>query len=136
MSRYIANIGLSIEKALSQVPSAQPMQVAGYWANREFWLDEFRHLLDVIENYGERLKHMMSAAQAYAERHVGPHNLDEFGTPMQEVRDTSSDSNRRAVASGARSSLKYLADRALDLQIATDQEYDSFVAQLSINNRS
>ena len=135
MSNYIYNLGASIERALSSVPSAQPEQVAGYWENRDFWLSEFDHLLAVIEGFDVRLDRMRDAYDRYAKRHGGEHNTDEFGVPRQRIRDPTSPSQRRQDASGARTALKALADRALDLRIATGEEYDTFVRRLRVTGR-
>jgi hypothetical protein len=107
--------------------------VAGYWANRDFWLAEFQHLLDVIAGYDDRLAKMTRAQYLYIGMHGGPHNRDEYGNPRQLVRDTANPSSRRFAASEARTALKALADRALDLKIASNEDYDRFVSELRIN---
>lgn len=135
MSRYVGNLSKAMVDALARVPSAQPSQVAGYWANRGFWIKEFFHLLDVIDGYDERLAQMKGAQDAYVLRHGGLHNRDEFGNPKQQVRDTTNPSSRRFAASESRAALKALADRAMDLQIATSSEYDEFLTNLRITNR-
>lgn len=89
MSKYIYNLSTSLERALSGVPRAQPAQVAGYWANREFWLEEFEHLLSVIDGFDERLRRMRTAYNRHS-RHEGEHNRDEFGNPRQRVGDPTS----------------------------------------------
>lgn len=135
MSLYIRNLSRAIEDALSRIPTAQPSQIAGYWANRRFWIAEFNHLLDVIEGFDERLAKMQIAQDVYVQNHGGPQNRDEFGNPRQQVRDTTNPSSRRFAASEARTALKALADRALDLHIASRSEYDTFVAHLRVSNR-
>ena len=135
MSLYVRNLGRALVDAMSRVPSAQPSQIAGYWANRRFWLDEFAHLLDVMDGYDTRLGQMQHAQDAYVAKHGKPHNRDESGTPKQQVRDTTNPSSRRFAASEARTALKALADRAMDLHIATTTEYDEFVVALRITNR-
>ena len=135
MSNYTYNLGASIERALMQVPSAQPAQVAAYWANREFWLKEFEHLLCVIDGYDDRLAKMKLAYSTYSRLAGGEYNRDEFGTPRQRIIDTASDKKRREDASGARTALKRMADRALDLSIATIEEYDGFLLELRITGR-
>jgi hypothetical protein len=135
MSLYVRNMSKALVDAMSRVPSAQPSQIAGYWANRRFWLDEFAHLLDVMDGYDSRLAKMQRAQEAYIAKHGGPHNRDEFGNLKQEVRDTTNPSSRRFAASEARTALKALADRAMDLHIATNAEYDDFVNALRVSNR-
>ncbi len=135
MSLYIRNLSRAIEDALSQIPTAQPSQIVGYWANRCFWISEFNHLLDVIEGFDDRLAKMQIAQDVFVQNCCGTNNRDEFGNPRQKVRDTTNPSSRRFAASMARTALKALADRALDLHIASGSEYDSFVAQLRVANR-
>jgi len=136
MSNYTYNLGASIERALASVPQAQPALVAGYWANRGFWVDEYAHLLAVIDGFDERMRIMESAYDAHSLRVGGEHNRDEFGNPRQRVRDPTSPKQRREDASGARKALKTLADRAMDLEIATPKEYDTFLDLLRITGRS
>lgn len=135
MSLYVRDLSRALVDALSRIPNAQPSQVAGYWANRGFWIKEFSHLLDVMDGYDDRLAQMQRAQAAHIETHGGPHNCDEFGNPKQQVRDTTNPSSRRYAASEARTALKALADRAFDLHIATNKEYDEFVSALRITNR-
>ncbi len=135
MSKYIYNLGACIERALSGVPRAQPAQVAGYWANRDFWLGEFEHLLSVIDGFDARLERMRMAYERHSQRIGGEHNRDEFGKPRQRIGDPTSPQQRRQDAAGARSALKALADRSLDLKIATVDEYDAFVKRLLITGR-
>lgn len=132
MSKYTYNLAASLERALAGVPRAQPAQVAGYWANREFWLNEFDHLIEVINGFDLRLGRMRAAYDLYARTHGGEHNVDEFGIPRQRPRDPSSPSARKDDASDARAALKTLADRALDLGIATRDEYDCFIDRIRI----
>lgn len=135
MSRYLDHLAEAIALALGRVPSAQPPQVAGYWANRQFWLDEFQHLLDAIEDYPNRLERMKNAERRLLPGQGGHQYRDQFGNPMQGVRDTTDPSSRRSAASQARTALKALADRALDLQIASYEEYDEFLASLRITEK-
>lgn len=129
MSKYIINIGSSIVNALDGVPSSQPALVAGYWTNRDFWLSEFRHLAAVVEGYEHRLEIMHSAHDHYLLEHGGPFNRDEYGRPYQEVTPTSS-GERQRILGAARTSLRELADRALNLRIIAVSEYDEFINQL------
>jgi hypothetical protein len=78
---------------------------------------------------------MAQFSTAIDTKNGGPHNRDEYGNPKQEVRDTTNPSSRRFAASEARTALKALADRAMDLQIANAADYDAFVDRLRITNR-
>jgi hypothetical protein len=135
MSIYVRNLSRALVDALACVPNAQPSQVAGYWANRGFWIKEFSHLLDVIDGYEGRLAQMQHAQDEYVKTRGGHHNRDEFGNPKQQARDTTNPSTRRFAASEARTALKALADRAMDLHIANRKEYDDFLSDLRISNR-
>lgn len=135
MSHYIYNLGVSIERALAQVPSAQAAQVAGYWAVRDFWIEEFTHLLTVIDGYEARLDRMESAYAAHIEKGGKEHYVDQFGNLKQTVRDTTSAPERRGVTGDARSALKALAERSLSLGIASPSDYEEFIDRLRIDNR-
>lgn len=132
MSRYSHDVGSALIQALSNVPSTQPAQLAGYWANRDFFLAEFRHYLAVVDGYDQRVVRMKAAHDHYLRNYGGPHNRDEFGTPRQALAATTSTSERRKMASAVRTSLKKLADRALDLKIASDEEYDAFLDRIKV----
>ena len=134
MSNYIYNLGASIERALAGVPTVQSAVIAGYWANREFWLDEFAHLVSVIDGFDERLARMESAFDANTENDEPDENL--YGTPTHRVRDPTSPRQRREDASGARKALKTLAERSLNLEIATADEYDAFIQRIRISGRA
>lgn len=136
LSRYLTNLGRALADALSSVPTAQPAQVAGYWENRDFWIAEFQHLLEALDGYDARLLRMRAAYDQYTSRHGGEHNRDEFRLPRQRVGGGSSGPGRRlATASLARTALKDLAERTLDLRIASRPDNDQFVSQLRITGR-
>ena len=135
MSKYIYNLSASLERALAGVPTAPPGQVAGYWANRDFWLSEFDHLLSVIAGFEGRLQRMDLAYDWYVRNHPAKESRDEFGTVGQRPKDPTSGSQRRGDASDARTALKVLADRSLDLNIAKPDEYEAFIRRLRISGR-
>jgi hypothetical protein len=116
--------------ALDGVQSAQPAMVAGYWANIQFWLEEFRHLVTTSQTYEGRLERMKSAHHRYTIAHGGPFNIDEFGQPFQSATSTTSAADRKRIIGAARSSLLCVADRALNLKIISLAEYDSFMEKL------
>ena len=132
LSKYSINLGSAIYTALAGVPSAQPAAVAGYWANREFFYNEFQHFLSVAKEYDTRRATMKAAYDKYIAAHGGPHNRSEFGEPRGAITATTDKSWRRKAASDIRSALMALADRALNLKIATDAEYDSYTSKLKI----
>jgi hypothetical protein len=49
-------------------------QLAGHVANLDFWVDEVRHCLDVIDGYNRRLEQM----KAGQKKHVSEHGTVEF----------------------------------------------------------
>ena len=55
---------------------------------------------------------------------------------LKRVLDTTSPKQRRQDASGARRALKALADRSLDLDLATNEGYDEFLKGIKISGRS
>ena len=116
--------------ALASVPAGQPAQVAGYWANRGFWLAEFRHLVSVALAYEERVQQMARGFQDYVRERGGPHNQDDCGGEYQTIRYTTTLGQRKDCIGQARLSLKRLADRAFDLRITNAQQYDDFLNQL------
>lgn len=132
MSKYSINLANSLCAALAGVPSAQPAAVAGYWANREFFYEEFQHFLAVAKEYDHRRSAMKVAYDKYIAINGGPHNRSEFGEPRNEIVSTTDKSWRRNAASDIRSALVLLADRALNLKIASDAEYDEYMSRLKI----
>ena len=132
MSNYSINLGSALYTALAGVASAQPAAVAGYWANREFFFNEFRHFLVVAKGYDDRAATMKKAYDEYIATNGGPHNRSEFGEPLGAITSTTNKTTRRKAASDVRTAMMALADRALNLDIASDAEYDEFVASLNI----
>ncbi len=118
--------------ALAGVPTAQPAAVAGYWANRSFFYAEFQHFLNVAREYDVRRATMRAAYDDYIALNGEPHNRSEFGNPRGEIVWTTEKSWRRRIASEIRSAMVLLADRALNLKVATDGEYDEFITGLKI----
>lgn len=104
--------------------------VAGYWANIDFWLEEFRHFVRITDGYEQRSENMKSSYDHYCQKHGGPHNLDEFGQPQQSATATTSGPERKRIVGAVRSSLMHVADRALNLRIITNSQYDDFIEQL------
>lgn len=133
MSRYSINIADALTKALSGVPSAQPEGVAGYWANRDFFHAEFMHFVAVAKGYEDRRRTMKTAYDDFANKSGGAKNLDHFGNSRGNIVATTDRSWRREKASEIRKALKRLAERALELGITNDSNYDEFVRSLRID---
>ena len=127
MSKYVDRVAKTIVDGLAGVPKAQPAMVAGYWANRQFWLDEFSHLVRIANDYPLRVERMQAAHDRYAAQHGGTHNRDEFGEPFQVIGRTTTKGERKRSIGEARNSLQALADRVLNLKIADLDQYEDFV---------
>ena len=135
MSRYIRNLADALETALAGVPRADAAKVCGYWANRDFWLAEFDHLVRVIDGFDGRLAKMTTAHDDRARADGRSLKRDELGLVSRTVSDTTSPRSRREWAGGARAALKRLADRARDVGAASRGDYDGFVRGLRITGR-
>ena len=75
---------------------------------------------------------MEAAYDKYIAEHGGPYNRSEYGDPHGAITATTDKSWRRNVASEIRSAILAMADRALDLEIATNAEYDECKSKLRI----
>lgn len=90
-----------LSELLAEGLRAEPAQVAGKWVNREFWHDEFAHLLNVIDGFDERLQRMKSVYEQHSRRVGDEYDRDEFGNPHRRISDPTSPKQRREDASGA-----------------------------------
>lgn len=124
-------VGQAIVAALQNVSATQPAMVAGYWANKDFWLRELRHLAAIIDGYEARLHNFRIAHDQYANENGGPYNYDGANSPHQEPRDTSSSGKRHRVLGNARTAVQNLAERALDLSLISIAEYDAFISEVN-----
>src|SRR3954454_14623527 len=61
---YIDDISEALVRVLTQASDGSPEKFAGYAANRNFWIAEAKHCLDVINGYGDRFERMKRASQA------------------------------------------------------------------------
>lgn len=82
-------------------------QLAGHVANLDFWLDQARHVLDVLDGYEPRFRRLKSAQDAHvAEQQIAasfPGDPDIKGkpTPPRRVPDTARREARLAVTESA-----------------------------------
>lgn len=64
---YIDDICNPLIKTLERSASLPSHQLAGHAANLDFWMDEAKHCLLVIDGYPERFERMKKAQQAQVE---------------------------------------------------------------------
>jgi hypothetical protein len=102
---YSADIAKVLTDQLTKFVTLNRHQLAGHVANLEFWLDEVRHCLSVIDGYGLRFE-QLKAAQT---KHVAEHKTVEFdlrdpcctqsrAAPPKRVSDSELTGARRAVS--------------------------------------
>jgi len=58
-------------------------QLAGQAANLDFWLDQVRHTLEVIDGYGVRFVRMHAAQEQYVTTHGTAENLVDADGPKE-----------------------------------------------------
>ena len=101
---YSTDIAQLLTDQLTKFVTLNRHQLAGQVANLDFWLDEVRHALAVLDGYGQRF-HSLKQAQT---RHVAEHHTLEFefedpccsrGSPAPPVRtpDAEIEAARRAL---------------------------------------
>ena len=131
MSRYIVNIGKELCFVLKNACSSQPEQFAGYCANLDFWMCEFRHLKEISDSYETRLIRMTEARNGYLEAgNTRPQNLDDCSEPYQRPRRTTQDGERHRVVEEAMNHLLRFCERGLDLGTIHIEDYDNAVREL------
>ena len=68
---YIIDQASAVAAMLEKFTTAHAYQVAGQFANLEFWLGETIHALDALERYHERFERLSEAQREW----VGAHNV-------------------------------------------------------------
>ncbi len=132
MSRYLTNIGNELCFVLQQACKAQPEQFAGYCANLDFWVAEYRHLKSIIEGYETRLCRMQDARDAYlAAGNTRPQNFDDYGNAYQHPRQTSKQTDRNQILESAREHMLQFCDRGLQLGTISTDDYDTITRELT-----
>ncbi len=131
MSRYLIEIGESLAKVLENALSSQPEQLAGYFANVDFWIGEYRHLVSVSVGFEVRFKLMSQARHDYLATRGGAHNLDDCGEPYQGVVKTTSQQDRNAILVRCRTAVERLIERALRYRLIDIERHDDLLAQIS-----
>jgi hypothetical protein len=61
---YIDDICNALATVLNRATDGRPERFAGYAANRDFWIAEAAHCLEVIQGYGDRYKRMKQASES------------------------------------------------------------------------
>jgi hypothetical protein len=129
MSKYISDVSDLFCGVLQRAACAQPAQFAGYWANIDFWIAEYEHLIGIAAGYDKRWNAMKSAFDQYVALHGGPRNLDEGGTPYQAITKTNSSKRREAVWA-AKEALERLVERAHQLGMIEYPQRDEFIERI------
>lgn len=93
---------------LSRFVTLRPHQLAGQAANVDFWLDQVRHALGVIDGYGVRFVRMEGGQQQYVTAHdtklseVGPAGVEERKpSPPRRISDRELRQARRSLVEAA-----------------------------------
>lgn len=66
---YSSEMANLIAKQLARFVTLNRHQLAGQVANLDFWLDQVRHGLNVIDGYEQRFNQMRTAQHRYVEEH-------------------------------------------------------------------
>jgi hypothetical protein len=66
---YSIDISRSLANQLAKFVTINRHQLAGQAANLDFWIGEFRHCLQVLDEYKSRFERMKSAQMKYATDH-------------------------------------------------------------------
>ena len=66
---YSSEVANLIANQLSRFMTLNRHQLAGQAANLDFWLNETRHAIEVIDGYGQRYEQMRSAQSRYVSEH-------------------------------------------------------------------
>jgi hypothetical protein len=64
---YIDEITGALVRVLTHACDGPPHRFAGYAANAEFWIDEARHCLDVIDGYKHRFSKMRAVTREHSD---------------------------------------------------------------------
>lgn len=63
---YTTEIGTALCSTLEKFVTLEPFQLASHVANLDFWLNEIRHVLAVIDGYESRFRRMREGEKAYS----------------------------------------------------------------------
>jgi hypothetical protein len=126
---YVDDIALPLVRVLEHNAGLSVHQLAGHMANVDFWLDEVRHCIAVIDGYAERFEKLRWAQAAYERGH--PHAISDSAGWSKKVgrepllKKSSPDSERRRLRRQLLKAAGRLIDRAhrdglIDLSRADD----------------
>jgi hypothetical protein len=131
MSRYLVQIGESLATVLEGALRAQPEHFAGYFANLDFWIAEFRHLRAGVDGFDQRFLQMKEASAEYLTAHGGRHNRDDACVPYQEVTKTTKKHDRNAVAARCKTALERWVERAFQLGLLRIERRDQLLTEIA-----
>ena len=66
---YSTEIATVLARQLAKFATLNRHQIVGHLANLDFWLDEIRHCLAVLDGYGPRFERMKAAQTQYVSEH-------------------------------------------------------------------
>jgi hypothetical protein len=75
---YSLDIAEVLASQLDRLAKLNPYQLAGQFANVDFWRDEVRHCLDVIDGYRARFERIRTAETSYVKEHETQRYYPEF----------------------------------------------------------
>ncbi|HEX4795583.1 MAG TPA: hypothetical protein VH370_17465 [Humisphaera sp.] len=87
---YIDDLADSLIKVVSTACGGHETAFAGYAANREFWVAEAIHVLEVINGYQQRFERMSEASMAHRE----PNLIDWSNDPITAQSSNAGDLSR------------------------------------------
>jgi hypothetical protein len=81
MSEYAINLTNELIRVLRRANELPPHRLAGYAANIDFWMDEVKHRMVLIDGYVARFKKMREATKNYT-YHDPLMGYDKYGEPI------------------------------------------------------
>ena len=131
MSKYISNISEILAGVLDRATRAQPEQFAGYWANIDFWIAEYEHLVAIAAGYDQRINAMKAAYDQHIREHGGPHNFDDCGKPYQRVKPSKRGDRKEAVRA-VKEALDRVVERAHRMGMIDFDERDRLSERVKV----
>src|SRR5262249_33605760 len=132
---YVDDICMPLVRVLEHNAGLPTHQFAGHMANIDFWIDETRHCLAVIDGYNDRFEKLKWAQAEYERDH--PHALsDPAGWTQKVGRDpllkrSSKDSERQRLRRQLLKVLDQIVDRALRDELIDLARADHLREQIS-----
>lgn len=113
---YISDIVCTLVRVLEHTRGLPRHQLAAHAANVEFWADEARHALEVIDGYNARFSRMRKAQSEYDREHGGHPANDPAGWPNsptseKPIRPSVGDAERKSLRADVLTAIDQLLDR-------------------------